>query len=215
MTRLTPLLFLPLGACLPGFPAPSHLAAMTPAAGYRGEAVEVTAAVTFAPSLGASYVVPWKKHPWLLVDGQFQGGATHAQVNPGVWFASRPGQDGGHFGTRLGVIAGTGDILGLFDFVMPYAGGNLVLQYAYTRAPGGIFSVSLSGDAVIPLFEMSRTYTDSDGTEATAVALPNAYVGLDLRDDIRIGDRTFLVLGIGVDYGVLMILPEATVGLRF
>lgn len=207
--------------CVPGIPAPAHYSAVGPAPTYDRAMGEATATpISLPPSLAAAYTAPLTEQPFLMPEIQGQVGPTHASVSPALWIVTRPGLDGGHFGARIGGAAGTGDILGVFDFYMPYAGPTLHLQFADRFPNRATFSATLGGELLFPLFPDAfvQPYTDSNGNVVTAIPSPVLWVGADVRGDLPVGDRAWLIVGGGFDFGVSLwpiVTPNVTLGLRF
>lgn len=221
-----------LSACVPGLPPPGHYAAVNPAAVYGRPTAEVTFTPLSLPpfSLAAAYTAPLTEQPWILPEIQGSFAATgvtdrdtnggYAAVSPALWFVMHPGELGGHFGARLGASVGSGDVLGVYDFYMPYAGPTLHLQYANLADNGGSFAGTFGLELLLPFFPDKQiiTYTDSNGTSVTKFPFPVLWVGLDVRGDLPLGERTYLIVGAGIDVATplyIFISPNLTTGLRF
>lgn len=225
MRKIAPALL--LSACLPGLPPPGHYAAMNPAPVYSGPTGEVTFTPLSLPpfTLAGAYTAPLVAQPFLMpeVQGSFgfsDASSGYVSLSPALWIVTRPGEVGGHFGLRLGGSIGSGDVLGVYDFYMPYAGPTLHLQYANLGDNGGAFSTTFGGEFLLPFFpdEQSKEGVDDNGTPIAIFPFPVLWVGLDVRGDLPLGERTFLIVGGGFDVGLpltFIISPNLTVGLRF
>lgn len=225
MRKILPVAF--LSACIPGLPPPGHYAAVNPAPVYSGHSTEVTFTPLSLPpfTLAAAYTSPLTEQPYLMPELQgsfgFTGnGGGYAAFSPALWFVTRPGLTGGHFGARLGGSIGSGDVLGVYDFYMPYAGPTLHLQYANLGEGGGAFSTTFGAELLLPWFPDKQVEqgTDDNGSPVTLFPFPALWVGVDLRGDLPIGEREFLIVGAGLDVALPLYIfpsPNLTVGLRF
>lgn len=210
-----------VAGCVPGIPAPTHYSAIGPAPTYDRPMGEATVTpIALPPSIAAAYTAPLTAQPYLMPEIQGQLGPTHASAAPALWIVTRPGQDGGHFGVRVGGAVGTGDVLGVFDFYMPYAGPTLHVQFADRFANRATFAATLGGELLLPLIVdgLTETYTDSNGNIVGVVPSPVVWVGADVRGDLPVGDHAWLVIGGGFDFGMALwpiVSPNLTLGLRF
>ncbi len=221
MRKILPIAF--LSACLPGLPPPGHYAAMNPAPVYGRPTAELTLTPLSLPpfSIAGAYTAPLVAQPFLMpeIQGSFafaDNNGGYGAVSPALWFVTHPGELGGHFGLRLGGSLGSGDLLGLYHFNMPYAGPTLHVQYASLGEDGGAFSTTFGGEMLIPMFPEKQQFTDADGTLVFPFAA--LWIGWDIRGDVPLTDKQFLILGAGVDVALplyLFISPNLTVGLRF
>lgn len=201
-------------------PPPAHFVPIGPlsAAEPGVQTVEVGAAVGAAQVLGATYVHPFRRASGLVCDAGAQVGFTSALATAGITLRTG-GQrvEGGHFGVRIGGVAGLGDIDGLSDFRLPFAGPELTLQGGAGFGDGlGAFTVNLGAQALQPLSRAEYTYATTGGELSTAPAAPGYFLSADARVDVPIGARTAFVVGGGFDLALgVSVLPRGAVAVRF
>ena len=163
---------------------------------------------TFNVSLGRS--IPLNT-PVLVGELRGQLGITHAAFTPGLWIRTTPERRNQlHFGTRVGLAAGAGDLTGFRPFRAPWLGPSLHLQLATGWGERGAFSVSLGSEYTVPPI---IDFTDSDGN--AVVMIPGFWSSLDFRVEVPVGEGAALVLGGGAQAFYLSPAPFVSIGARF
>ena len=208
--------------CVPALPPPAHYAPDAPVAADTAPAAEVGVYGGVLPTVGGGYTYPLPQQPAFALEGRGQVGISHAAISPGIWWRSHPEEHAGHHvGVRLGLAAGSGDVIAFVPYRMPYGGGGLAIQYAYglPRSPLGAVSATLSADGLVPLhylLQQTIPTTDANGEEILAAPLPSVYGGLNLRWDLPATERLAIWLGASIDVSMWgYFLPGASMGARW
>jgi hypothetical protein len=146
--------FCGLGLLLTGcstmhIPPPANLGAPLPPAAAASDGLDVNVGgqlLLYAPMalhLKGAKALPLGDGPFAIELGG-NVGTGFAGVHPAVHWAPapRPGADWS-FGTRLGALVGTGDVLGEQPFADPYLGGSLHGQASRVWDDGGALTTSV------------------------------------------------------------------------
>ncbi len=140
-----------------------------------------------------------------------QLGPSHAAFTPGLWIRT-PGEKRNelHLGSRIGLAAGSGDLIGFRRFIAPWVGPSLHLQLASGWGERGAFSFSVGGEYTWPI----QGSFDVDGDDVV-IMIPGFWLSADLRVEVPIGSGAALVLGGGVQALYMEPAPFVSLGAKF
>lgn len=204
-----PLLCIPLflTGCLTT-PALSHTQPMA-ANSVVGESVtEAGLAVSTDLAFTIGHAMPVQGAEAVVLDLTGEAGLSHGAFAPGVWLRTgAQNRNEVHFGWRVGLASGVGDVGNYEKWARPWAGPSTHLQLSNGWGERGAFALTLGAEYTVPLLE------EIPGVEVEMI--PALWVTLDTRVEVETSEKSAFFLGAGIGVDWIFPIPYLGMGARF
>lgn len=196
-----------LAGCLTT-PALSHTQPMAANSAIDRSTTEGGIAASTDVAITIGHAMPVEGAKGIVVDLTGEAGLNHGAFAPGVWLRTG-GQNRNevHFGWRMGLASGIGDVGNYEKWRRPWAGPSTHLQLSSGWGNQGAFALTLGAEYTVPLLE------ELPDTEVEMI--PALWVTLDARVEVETSETSAFFIGGGIGIDILLPVPYVGMGARF
>lgn len=201
--------------CIPLFltgclttPALSHTQPMAANSVINEAVTEAGVALNTDLAITIGHAMPVQGAEAVVLDLHGEAGLSHGAFAPGVWIRTGANKRNAlHFGWRVGLASGVGDVGNYEKWMRPWAGPSTHLQLSSAWGDRGAFALTLGSEYTVPLLEE---------TPGRAVEMiPALWVTLDTRFEIETSEKNAFFVGFGVGLDIVVLYPYLGLGVRF